>query len=376
MTTPPSRPPGSSPGTRSRRGGSGLSSLLMPELQRIAQSMGIPGAGRMRKGQLVEAIEARQGARPSTRQAKQKPVSNVLDPRVDLSGKKGVQKVLDYLYSIDQDFVIDSIRALRRGARELLGHSIRGADLFGPEGFQKIGDQWDVLGNYAEIALPESNLNRAVIDASYDPVWREALGRWVKENIDLLGEDELGGMPAFEHAANLDLESYAKDFADPSPALQSALEAGRLPCAPTLVRQSRRLAMLSASIWRVTSADSPLFNRLLDIDELPVEREEPRHESLPAPVKGSTFSSSTRPRSRPQIEGARLEVSMLDIFRRLFSFDSNEIQRLQMELRRQQSGTQFGADIIFRRRPQILIRHASWSVRTILPVLGQDCRYL
>ena len=51
--------------TRARsRGGTGLSSLLMPELQRIAQSMGIPGAGRMRKGQLVEAIEARQGGAP------------------------------------------------------------------------------------------------------------------------------------------------------------------------------------------------------------------------------------------------------------------------------------------------------------------------
>jgi transcription termination factor Rho len=36
----------------------------MPELQRIAQTMGIPGAGRMRKGQLVEAIEARQGGGP------------------------------------------------------------------------------------------------------------------------------------------------------------------------------------------------------------------------------------------------------------------------------------------------------------------------
>ncbi len=36
----------------------------MPELQRIAQTMGIPGAGRMRKGQLVEAIEARQGGAP------------------------------------------------------------------------------------------------------------------------------------------------------------------------------------------------------------------------------------------------------------------------------------------------------------------------
>ena len=46
------------------RGGTGLSSLLMPELQRIAQSMGIPGAGRMRKGQLVEAIQARQGGAP------------------------------------------------------------------------------------------------------------------------------------------------------------------------------------------------------------------------------------------------------------------------------------------------------------------------
>jgi len=50
------------PASKSRgRSGTGLSSLLMPELQRIAQTMGIPGAGRMRKGQLVEAIEARQG---------------------------------------------------------------------------------------------------------------------------------------------------------------------------------------------------------------------------------------------------------------------------------------------------------------------------
>jgi transcription termination factor Rho len=53
----------SAPKSRSRNG-TGLSSLLMPELQRIAQTMGIPGAGRMRKGQLVEAIEARQGGGP------------------------------------------------------------------------------------------------------------------------------------------------------------------------------------------------------------------------------------------------------------------------------------------------------------------------
>jgi transcription termination factor Rho len=46
------------------RGGTGLSSLLMPELQRMAQTLAIPGAGRMRKNQLIEAIEARQGGGP------------------------------------------------------------------------------------------------------------------------------------------------------------------------------------------------------------------------------------------------------------------------------------------------------------------------
>jgi transcription termination factor Rho len=46
------------------RGGTGLSSLLMPELQRIAQTLAIPGAGRMRKSQLVEAIEVHQGGGP------------------------------------------------------------------------------------------------------------------------------------------------------------------------------------------------------------------------------------------------------------------------------------------------------------------------
>jgi len=43
-----------------RRGGSGLSGMLLADLQRIAQEMGITGTGRMRKGQLIEAIQARQ----------------------------------------------------------------------------------------------------------------------------------------------------------------------------------------------------------------------------------------------------------------------------------------------------------------------------
>jgi transcription termination factor Rho len=46
--------------TASRREGAGLSAKLLPELQRLAQSMGIAGTARMRKSQLIEAIEQRQ----------------------------------------------------------------------------------------------------------------------------------------------------------------------------------------------------------------------------------------------------------------------------------------------------------------------------
>src|ERR1700749_5074075 len=43
-----------------RRQGTGLSSLLLPELQQVAQQMGIAGTGRMRKSQLIAAIQEKQ----------------------------------------------------------------------------------------------------------------------------------------------------------------------------------------------------------------------------------------------------------------------------------------------------------------------------
>ena len=48
--------------SRSRRGaGGGLAAMLLPELQQMAQSMGIKGTGRMRKGEIIAAIQERQG---------------------------------------------------------------------------------------------------------------------------------------------------------------------------------------------------------------------------------------------------------------------------------------------------------------------------
>ncbi|WP_344672256.1 Rho termination factor N-terminal domain-containing protein, partial [Catenulispora yoronensis] len=45
----------------SGRAGKGLSSMLLPELQAYAVSLGITGTARMRKGQLVEAIQEKNG---------------------------------------------------------------------------------------------------------------------------------------------------------------------------------------------------------------------------------------------------------------------------------------------------------------------------
>ncbi|MEV4760590.1 transcription termination factor Rho [Micromonospora sp. NPDC049559] len=46
---------------RRRRTGTGLSAMLLPELQSLAASLGISGTARMRKGELIAAISERQG---------------------------------------------------------------------------------------------------------------------------------------------------------------------------------------------------------------------------------------------------------------------------------------------------------------------------
>jgi transcription termination factor Rho len=49
-----------------RRSGTGLSAMLLPELQSLAASLGISGTARMRKGELITAISERQGGGAAT----------------------------------------------------------------------------------------------------------------------------------------------------------------------------------------------------------------------------------------------------------------------------------------------------------------------
>src|ERR1700753_4347392 len=63
---PAADPAGAASRSSSRSGGGDLSKLLVSDLQRLAQELGISGTGRMRKGDLVAAIQERTGgSRPA-----------------------------------------------------------------------------------------------------------------------------------------------------------------------------------------------------------------------------------------------------------------------------------------------------------------------
>src|SRR4029450_4348975 len=67
-----------------KRKGSGLDAMLLPELKQIAGSLGIRGAGTMRKGQLIAAIQGAQSSSPPSGSAPGTTVNGA--PSTDSSG--------------------------------------------------------------------------------------------------------------------------------------------------------------------------------------------------------------------------------------------------------------------------------------------------
>ena len=64
-----------------KRKGSGLDSMVLPELKQMASTLGIKGTGAMRKGQLIEAIRSAQGGGQSERTAQNGERRRVRPPR-------------------------------------------------------------------------------------------------------------------------------------------------------------------------------------------------------------------------------------------------------------------------------------------------------
>lgn len=163
---------------------------------------------------------------------------------------------------------------------------------------------------------------------------------------------------AFEYAASGDLDSYVREFAAGTPGLDAALSAGRLPFPPALAERSPDLARLAARIWRLTSTDSPAYRQLSEIGDGPLSGVTPSPKLGGDPVPSTTSDGPPAKgprRSHAQAEGARLERGMFSIFERLFRIESRDWQaatsgtrRPRGQVRRQQSGTQYGADIVIR----------------------------
>ena len=57
------------PAKRPRAAGKGLTGMLLPELQSVASGLGISGVAKMRKGDLVSAIQSAQGGGAEARRA-------------------------------------------------------------------------------------------------------------------------------------------------------------------------------------------------------------------------------------------------------------------------------------------------------------------
>src|SRR3712207_8927211 len=54
-------------GAGRKRRGTGLDSMVLPELKQLASTLGLKGTGAMRKGQLIDAIKSAQNGIPAAR---------------------------------------------------------------------------------------------------------------------------------------------------------------------------------------------------------------------------------------------------------------------------------------------------------------------
>jgi transcription termination factor Rho len=111
---PAAEPAGNAPRSAGRSGGD-LSKLLVSDLQRLAQELGISGTGRMRKGDLVAAIQERTGGGRSTARSASSGGRTSKTP--DQSATRGTSAGADAPRPLNQD-AMDADTTVRPGLGE------------------------------------------------------------------------------------------------------------------------------------------------------------------------------------------------------------------------------------------------------------------
>jgi transcription termination factor Rho len=108
------------------RGGAGLPGMLLPELQRVAQSMGITGTGRMRKGQLIAAIEERRSQGQHGGDSAAAP-ARAQEPRAQIkTSDNSVQRGAPAGAGVDRTFEQDAMESQTSTQPGLGGTSVTG----------------------------------------------------------------------------------------------------------------------------------------------------------------------------------------------------------------------------------------------------------
>jgi len=111
---------------RRRAAGGGLSAMLLPELQKLAGELSITGTARMRKGELIAAIQAKQGGAPTqTAPAQTAPAESVA--AVSVPAPRAEQATLPVDETAPSAESTESARAGRRRASRPAGAPIGAA---------------------------------------------------------------------------------------------------------------------------------------------------------------------------------------------------------------------------------------------------------
>ncbi len=128
--------PGSSPSDDSPAGGDGrqLSAMRLPDLQRLAQSLGLAGTARMRKGQLIAAIEAAGQSRSRTASGAASHAGTGPEPNQSESSGNSVKRAAPAGAGANRPFEQDAMESERSGQLSMVSADPAGPGAGAPAG--------------------------------------------------------------------------------------------------------------------------------------------------------------------------------------------------------------------------------------------------
>ena len=330
-----------------------LSSMLLPELQRLAQSLGIVSVGRMRKSQLIEAIQARRAgtAMPSDWQASRggaplyqqvaEHIRNQIESDGILRGERLRTEVeLQEYYGVSRNTVRDAIKYLIS---------------------QGILETRPGQGTFVIKAAEPESASTSPIGSNQPLKSLQPLSREASSKSSVIDDTEHGGFAINERVRKAQADQAEKE-ARRALARRSFEDAvTHLEKARTLDPDRAERLELELNFFSAQDDDLPgqlAWRRGVWLALAAGSSSDPRDSSsarvatLPARPETATKTvppsvSQRQGLVKPGKAGAELEVAFVRLLQRFFHLAAEDEKAILERLRRQNAGTQFGHDIQF-----------------------------